>query len=153
MQKGSAVADLSNEQQLQNFLADERAQTWIAALTEVFFDQQAKRLLLAEIRQTLADRVPAEVHDAIIRDLCCRASRAARPPSPPFAPVPATLDWPSCEDRILDAYPFPVAVPYHALSRPQGPAGAFGCLLDTFESLVHFLATVAISAYLRTGMV
>jgi len=152
MQKGSAVADLSNEQQLQNFLADERAQTWIAALTEVFFDQQAKRLLLAEIRQTLADRVPAEVHDAIIRDLCCRASRAARPPSPPFAPVPATLDWPSCEDRILDAYPFPVAVPYHALSRPQGPAGAFGCLLDTFESLVHFLATVAISAYLRTGM-
>src|SRR5436190_1893380 len=31
-------------------------------------------------------------------------------------------------------------------------AAYFDCLLDAFESLIHFLATVAVSAYLRGGL-
>src|SRR5262249_13239047 len=54
--------------------------------------------------------------------------------------------------QILSSYPYPIAVAYNALAEQDTAAGGFGCLLDTFESLIHFLATVAVSAYLRTGL-
>jgi WD40 repeat protein len=56
------------------------------------------------------------------------------------------------EDSIKSAYPYPVAVAYHTLTEQESAAAAFGCLLDTFESFVHFLATVAVCAYLRSGL-
>jgi hypothetical protein len=145
------MPDQPDQRLLQDLLASNQAEPWLAALTAAFFDQQAKRLLLADIRQALADRAAPELIATFIQELCCRASRAARTPELPATP-PAALDWPACEDRILDAYPLPIATPYHAMTQPQGAAGAFGCLLDTFESLIHFLATVAVSAYLRTGL-
>jgi WD40 repeat protein len=54
--------------------------------------------------------------------------------------------------QITNHYPYPIARPYFALTEAEPGAGAFGCLLDTFESLVHFLATVVISAYQRSGL-
>src|SRR5262245_35853214 len=57
------------------------------------------------------------------------------------------------EGRVLREYPYPVARPFRALTEQASPAGQFLCLLDTFESLVHFLATVTISAYCRGGRI
>jgi hypothetical protein len=51
----------------------------------------------------------------------------------------------------MGTYPAPIACPYHELTRHEPGAGAFGCLMDTFEALVHFLAMVAVSAYARSG--
>jgi len=56
------------------------------------------------------------------------------------------------EDAILQRYPYPVATAYHALTEQASAAAGFGCLLDTFEALVHYLGTVAVSAYQRTGL-
>jgi WD40 repeat protein len=37
------------------------------------------------------------------------------------------------------------------MTEQESAAAGFGCLLDTFEAMVHFLATVAVSAYFRGG--
>jgi hypothetical protein len=56
------------------------------------------------------------------------------------------------EDFIIEKFPQPLAVCYRHLVETAAGAGAFGCLLDTFESLLHYLATVALSAYWRDGL-
>ena len=50
---------------------------------------------------------------------------------------------------MIDAFPYPIAVCYRRLTEADSPAGEFGCLLDTFESLLHYLAIVVLSAYWR----
>jgi WD40 repeat protein len=55
------------------------------------------------------------------------------------------------QDLVIRTYPYPIAVPYRACTEQESPTAQFGCLLDTFESLVHYLATVAVSAYFRSG--
>jgi WD40 repeat protein len=64
-------------------------------------------------------------------------------------PVPSGFEL---EERVITVYPCPVAAPYRRLTEQPSAAAAFGCLLDTFEGLVHYLATVAVSAYLRSGL-
>jgi WD40 repeat protein len=65
--------------------------------------------------------------------------------------MPPHNDRDELAHEIVSHYPYPIARPYFALTEAEPGAGAFGCLLDTFESLIHFLGMVAVSAYLRSG--
>jgi 8-oxo-dGTP pyrophosphatase MutT (NUDIX family)/tetratricopeptide (TPR) repeat protein len=58
------------------------------------------------------------------------------------------------EDAIIEQYPCPIATPYRALvDRDRRSAvEAFTFLLTTVEGLLHYLATVVVSAYLRSGI-
>jgi WD40 repeat protein len=127
---------------------------WQARLNAAYFDPEAKQRILEEIRESLAAQardVPAHeragLQDRVIARLLGTASRDAAAPAPETAPPADNI-----EERIIGSYPYPVARPYSALTEKERPMEAFGCLMDTFESLVHFLATVAVSAYLRSGL-
>jgi WD40 repeat protein len=65
--------------------------------------------------------------------------------------MPPHHDRDELAHEIVSHYPYPIARPYFALTEAEPGAGAFGCLLDTFESLIHFLGMVTVSAYLRSG--
>jgi WD40 repeat protein len=65
------------------------------------------------------------------------------------APATPPPDAGQLQERIIRTYPYPIAVAYRSFTEQESPAAQFGCLLDTFEGLVHFLATVAVSAYFR----
>ncbi len=137
---------------LEQLLATEQARTWQAKLTEVFFDQDARREAIATIRGDLAGRVPDEHQDAALRRLCWLASRDARRPEQDAPPVAPLLSGSALRNDILDHYPHPIATAYHALVRERTHASRVGCLLDTYECLIHYLATVAVGAYLRTDL-
>jgi hypothetical protein len=65
-------------------------------------------------------------------------------PSLPFGP--------ELGERIATRYPFPIAAAYRALQEANSSADELACLQTLFEALVHFLATVAVSAYLHTDL-
>src|SRR5206468_1466817 len=62
------------------------------------------------------------------------------------------LCGPELGERIATRYPYPIAVAHRAFHEADGPAAEFGCLLILFEAVVHYLATVAVGAYLRTDL-
>src|SRR5947209_1216577 len=63
----------------------------------------------------------------------------------------STHDSRDLEDIVVDHYPYPIANCYRHLIDSEPGAGAFGCLLDTFETLLHFLLTIVLSAYWQDG--
>jgi WD40 repeat protein len=140
-------------------LQTEQARAWLAALTACFFDSEAKQRLLLDVRAGLSGLAPGldeaglrQAGDLLIQELCRLASREATRPRRVVTPAFTPLAGPDLEDEIRDKYPYPVAVPYYAMGQQSSSAAAFGCLLDTFESLVHFLAAVAVGSYLRTDL-
>jgi 8-oxo-dGTP pyrophosphatase MutT (NUDIX family)/tetratricopeptide (TPR) repeat protein len=58
-------------------------------------------------------------------------------------------------ELVIRTYPYPIALAYRMLYdlelKSEQRAEIFSCMLNTFESLIHFLATVAVSAYIRSG--
>jgi hypothetical protein len=143
----------------EDILRSEEAAGWQARLTAAFFDGEVKRAIVNEVRESIASKTPEgpEKSDALLQPILRRligvASRDARSPGREVSmPVETLISGPDLEDRIIDQYPYPIATPFRALVRRKSAAGAFGCLLDTFEGLVHFLATVTVSAYLRGGL-
>ena len=77
---------------------------------------------------------------------------AARHPGRAAARDAGALSGEALAVGIIDAYPSPVARAYLALTEADPGAGAFGCLMDTFEGLVYFLAMVAVSSCQRSGL-
>ena len=141
-------------------LGAEQAQACSTRLAAVFFDPDAKRAVVHEVRDTIrraaqrSGREPAEVEDDLFAALMAEAARRARPPEPdqrPEPPVPP-LSGDALDRLILADYPAPIARPYRALLGAASATGGFGCLLGVFEGLVHFLATVAVSAYHHSGL-
>jgi WD40 repeat protein len=145
-----------DEQLLQQVLRGDAVRGWLDRLIACFFDREAKKAVLDDIRAGLADLASdldgeglRRLGDGLIQELCRQASRDARPPS---VDGPAPRTGHELEDEILQHYPYPIAAAYRALGEQDSAATGFGCLLDTYEALVHYLATVAVSAYLRTGL-
>jgi WD40 repeat protein len=144
-------------QLVQQILKSDAARAWLQQLTACFFDRDAKQELLDKVRTNLPPLAPglneeetAELAAGVIQELCRQASRLAMsPPSPGASPVRSGSEL---EDEIVQHYPYPVAAAYLALTEQANAAAGFGCLLDTFEALVHYLGAVAVSAYLRTGL-
>jgi len=136
----------------------EEFRQWQARLTECFFNEEEKRRLIREVRQAVAaqaaglapDDVEA-VQGEVVRRLVGLASNAAGRPEHPEEPRPRKRTPQQIEDLVIDCFPYPIATCYRAFTEQQSPAGRFGCLLDTFESLVHYLATVLVSQYWRDG--
>jgi hypothetical protein len=54
--------------------------------------------------------------------------------------------------KVRLEYPHPIALAFSRLLKASSQSEKFQCLIRTFESLVHYLATVAVSAYFRTGL-
>jgi WD40 repeat protein len=126
------------------------AAAWQARLTAAFFDADAQRQAVEELRAWIAQNadLPPARRETLLADVLRHfLATASRHAVAPAADVPST--GAELEDHVITAYPYPIATPYRALTEQESATAAFGCLLDTFESLVHFLATVAVSAYLR----
>jgi WD40 repeat protein len=62
------------------------------------------------------------------------------------------MDYNHIDDLVCDKFPYPVALCYRHLTEAETPTPRFGCLLDVYESLLHYLATVLISQYWRDGV-
>lgn len=142
-------------------LASAEGQAWQARLTDCFYDAAAKRAAIDDIQRGLAGlQLPtlagaedrATLKEAVIQRLVAEALRMARPPERPPSEEPALPTGAELQDRIIDTYPSPIAAPYRAFIEQHSPAAAFGCLLDTFEGVLHYLATVAVSSYFRAGL-
>jgi WD40 repeat protein len=54
--------------------------------------------------------------------------------------------------EILGGYPYPIAAVYRALLHARSPAAKALPLVKVYEVLVHYLAAVAVSAYLRSDL-
>src|SRR5262245_7860442 len=123
-----------------DILRSEAAAGWQAGLTAAFFDADVKRQLIDVVQREVSALVPATdanqlqaLQQRVIRYLVGLASREARPPSRETEPRIPLLAGATLEDRVITAYPYPIAKPYRALTEQVAAAGAFGCLLDTFE--------------------
>jgi WD40 repeat protein len=132
------------------------AAAWQARLTAAFFDPSAKHEAIREVREGVARLAPGLSGDAlealqraVVGRLVGAASRDARPPARVDAAAAPVLGGEELENRVIARYPYPVAVPYRKVTEQESAAAAFGCLLDTFESLVHFLGLVVVGAYFR----
>ena len=131
-----------------------QAADWQAQLTAAFFDADAKRQCIAAIRAGVADLSPGlagpeltRLQNAVVHRLVGVASQHARPPAARRNPLFRRL--PGASWKRLSSAPIPTPSPCpFAASEQESATADFGCLLDTFESLVHFLAAVAVSAYL-----
>jgi WD40 repeat protein len=144
------------EQLLQQVLQGDAARAWLDRLTACFFDRDGKKAVLDDVRAGLPslaagldDEGLRRLADGVVQELCRQASRDARPPSADGLAPPAGHEL---EAEIRLKYPYPIAAAYHALGEQDNALEGFGCLLDTYEALVHYLAAVAVSAYLRTGL-
>jgi len=146
------------DRRLDDFLASPQADAWRERLAAAFFDPNAREPILQEIRDAVAALQPPlpddqrqPCQDLAVAALCADASRRAVPPRPKPTPAPP-LTGHALAQQVVHHYPYPIARPYFALNQATPGAGAFGCLLDTFESVIHFLAMVAVSAYQRSGL-
>ena len=123
-----------------------------------YYDQEIKDRIIREVRNEIASPsmdVPVEnvddVRRAVILRLVGLASRAAQRPRtdqerPRVSRAPQDL-----QRMILNEFPRPIALCYRELAEAEPGVAAFGPLLDTFESLISFIATVLLSAYWRDG--
>lgn len=144
---------------LNELLRAPEAAGWQAKLTAVFFDAEAKRQCIAVIREGVASFAPHlsadelnQLQTAVVGRLVGLASRDARQPAAAETPAVQPLGSDEVQNAVLRSYPYPIAAPYHKFEEQEPGAGAFGCLLDTFEGLLHYLATVVVSAYFRSGL-
>lgn len=67
-------------------------------------------------------------------------------------PRAAGLAGHALAQRINASFPQPLAVAWGKLLDADNPSAEFGSLLSTFETLIHYLGAVVVSAYLRTDM-
>jgi WD40 repeat protein len=138
---------------LEGLLASPQAESWRRRLAGAFFDAELREQALRELREQLPILEPAlspEECAEVERLLLAAASRRAAPPARETAETLCTGE--TLADRVIHSYPYPVARPFLALTEAEPGAGTFGCLLDTLEGLVHFLAVVAVCAYQRGGL-
>src|SRR5437867_2778695 len=91
---------------------------WQDRLTAAYFDPEARRQAIGDLRTWLGERQAAEHLQAVVRRLVGEASRRAAPPAPEQAAAPL-LSGADLEDRIITAYPYPVATPYRALTEQE----------------------------------
>lgn len=131
---------------------------WQQRLTESFYDKEEKGRLIEEVKEvTLKHAHDSGLNEvealqgAIIKRLIGLASQnAKRPKSDEASALVRTQE--DVEDLVIESFPYPIAICYRRLTEAEtGGAGAFGCLLDTFESLLHYLATFILSSYWHDG--
>jgi WD40 repeat protein len=141
---------------LDAILGLEQAASWRRRLGEAFVDEDTREQVLAEVRAGVRALAPdrdeaaaADLVNSFVFVLVAEASGAAPPAGRP-GPAPAT--GVELERQVLRTYPYPIARPYRTFLDEESAASGFNFLLRTFESLVHFLAAVAISAYARAGL-
>src|SRR5689334_11584980 len=146
------------DSRLAALLASAKAAGWQARLTAAFADTAAKEQCISAIRAEVAAIHPdlsgdelADLQKAVVKHLTGAASRKTKRPARQKAPPEPQLSGAELEEAVIRTYPYPIAVPFRTFTEQESPAARFGCLLDTFEGLVHFLATVAVSAYFRGG--
>lgn len=145
---------------VQEVVGTNSARAWERLACEAFFEPGREAELAAAVRSELPSLVeppvPAEhleaVQQGVMQELAAFALRSTKPPHRLQADEAPLLDGSALEDAVIDSYPLPIARPYRVFKEQRSPAGQFGCLLDTFEAFLHFLATVAVSAYVRCGL-
>jgi WD40 repeat protein len=142
------------DRRLDDLMASAPMAAWRDRLSASFFASEDRNQILGEFREylralqpPLADEEQAEAEGVLL----ALASWKAVPPGQGQAQE-GTLSGEELADRVIHSYPYPIARPYLALTEAGTGAGGFGCLLDTFECLIHFLAVVAVSAYVRGGL-
>src|SRR4051794_15724851 len=96
-------------------LRSEAAAAWKDRLTAAFFDTEARRAVIHEIRASIAVGPAGEetaglesLRERVVSHLVGLASRDARPPDRDPAPPPSTISGPALEDRIVTNYPHPI---------------------------------------------
>jgi hypothetical protein len=132
------------EDRFDDVIRSEAAAGWQSRLTAAFFDAEAKRRVIDEVRSTIADLMHAEdaakLEPLQRRVVGHRIELASRDASPldqerESEPQPIPIAGADLEDRVVTSYPYPIATPYRALTEQESAAAAFGYLLDAFEGL------------------
>jgi WD40 repeat protein len=144
---------------LEALLQSAEAQAWLRELTACFFDSEPRRAVLDRVRSrvvelhaNLDEPTRRRLGDGAVSELCRLASSAAPAPVVETAPSHTPARRSELEDVILDRYPHPIATSFAKLIEAPSAASALHSLTETVESLIHFLATVTVSAYLRSEL-
>ncbi|MBM3498198.1 MAG: NUDIX domain-containing protein, partial [Armatimonadetes bacterium] len=119
-------------------------------LTASFYDPASKAEVVDALRAAVARHAPAAGSERlrrllgdVMRAMVAVAVRDAEPPERGEAPAPDD----HLRRQVLSRYPYPIAVAYAVFLEQRSPAAQYGSLLIAFESLVHYLAMVTVSAY------
>ena len=85
-----------DEPLLQQLLTSAPARSWVERLTASFFNRDAKKAILDDVRAVLPTLVPnleeetlRRLAGRLVQELCCQASRDARPPAAATPPLVA----------------------------------------------------------------
>src|SRR5262245_3065822 len=107
-----------DDQRVHTILESDAAAAWQAQLITAFFDAEARRELIASIREAVAVLAPEvnaeeleELRRAVIRHLIGMASQQPKPPAqePDAGSQVEVLTVTELEDRGITSYPYPIA--------------------------------------------
>lgn len=146
------------EEQLDSLGLSDRFRVWQEELTDCFYDQEAKDRLIHKMREEvekkakgLSKKKVEKLREAVTQRLVSLASKDAERPREHDELEPPDRSQYEIEDIVIDEFPYPIGICYRHLAEAESPGTAFGCLLDTFESLLYFLTVTVLSAYWRSG--
>jgi hypothetical protein len=127
---------------------------WVLQFTAHHYIGQDTQAFRARVREAVAAGAPALdneklslLQDAVIDRLTGAAEAVSTRASGDQKATDHTRH--AIEDLVTLQFPLPIAVCYQKLAEIEDGGGAFSLLLDAFESLVHMLFTIALSAYWR----
>ena len=129
----------------------------VEAVASVLHEPAAREAKIAEFLASIAPKLShldsasrPDVEAILTNALLARSlSQAPAAVAPPGAPV---LRGNALSKKVRNDYPQPIAKAYHTFVNQGTDAAKFGCLITTFEALAHYLAAVALSAYVRAGL-
>ncbi len=143
-------------QEIAKALDDERVQGLINELAPLYEDKKARDRAAREVERLARELWPDAEGEQLyerkrwLRDLVF-AEAFRRRPKPPA--VKKCHDPTAVQDMLITRFPRPVAMAFELWCRERhDAAGGFRFLLGTWEALVHYLAIVAVSDYLRGSL-
>jgi WD40 repeat protein len=146
------------EASLDRICRSEQFESWQRRLAQCWDQKQAKDKAIREAREAIAAQAEnlsakevSNLQRAAISRLMSATLKEMNRARPPAETARVPMSRQDLGKLIIRQFPYPIASSYRRLNDAESPAGAFACLLDTFESLLYFLMTVVLSNYWHEG--
>lgn len=138
------------DQRLEAILLSDEFRTWTERLVPCFDDKARRDTLVREVQEAVArDAAGLPPEDAVRlqSEVVDRLFRSAKSDEPQTTRRTAE----ELEDFVIEQFPQPIAHCYALLTGSEPGKTGYDRLLAVFQSLLHYLTTVVLSAYWREG--
>jgi WD40 repeat protein len=150
MTRNAKIGD--QEATVQALIDSPHGREWVERLAETFHEPNSRSRVVEDVRDWVKEKVESgsgnlsEIQGRFLSEAIRRASSSAS------MPEAANEEYEDLEDLVIDQFPQPIALSFRRFIEEREPTAKFGCLLDTFEVIVHLFLTISCSAYLRTQL-